>query len=199
MATPDAYSSFDALAQIELEGVDFQIRLTCRPSPVVVIAPHGGAIEPGTSEIAVSIAADSFSVYCFEGLKPGRPHQDLHITSTRFDEPNGLGLVEARDVVLAVHGRKDDDDEPSVWLGGRDETLRDAIGLALEQANFLARTRDHRLPGREPANICNRGRRKAGVQLEIPRTLRSKLVADDLLLQSFTSTIRYAIEPSVAG
>jgi phage replication-related protein YjqB (UPF0714/DUF867 family) len=53
---------------------------------VAVIAPHGGGIEPGTSELATAIAGDDFSLYLFEGLKSAG-NGELHITSTNFDEP----------------------------------------------------------------------------------------------------------------
>jgi len=48
------------------------------------------------------IAADVFSLYCFEGLVSGRR---LHITSARFDEPRALALVESSDIAIGVHGR----------------------------------------------------------------------------------------------
>lgn len=41
-----------------------------RRAPVAIIAPHGGSIEPGTSEIAATIAGDSQSFYAFEALRP---------------------------------------------------------------------------------------------------------------------------------
>jgi poly-gamma-glutamate hydrolase-like protein len=57
-----------------------------------LVAPHGGGIEPGTSELADAIAASDLSFYTFEGLKPSG-NTDLHITSTRFDEPMCLTLL----------------------------------------------------------------------------------------------------------
>jgi phage replication-related protein YjqB (UPF0714/DUF867 family) len=53
---------------------------------VAIIAPHGGKIEPGTSEIAAAIAGDDYSLYRFQGLRD-RPREELHITSAKFDEP----------------------------------------------------------------------------------------------------------------
>jgi phage replication-related protein YjqB (UPF0714/DUF867 family) len=44
-----------------------------------VIAPDGGSIEPGTSEIALKIAGLDFSFYAFEGRR--KQHNNcLHIT-----------------------------------------------------------------------------------------------------------------------
>jgi phage replication-related protein YjqB (UPF0714/DUF867 family) len=196
---PDKYARFADLAAGEMAEVDYRICLIDRASPIAIIAPHGGEIEPGTSQISASIAADKFSLYCFEGHASGRPHRDLHITSAKFDEPQGRRMAEASEIVVGVHGRKDRDDKQTVWIGGRDETLRDAIGEALERAGFKAKTTGHSLPGAEPANICNCGRRKAGAQLEIPRRLRDKLVADAPLRQVFGAAVRGAIELHIAG
>jgi phage replication-related protein YjqB (UPF0714/DUF867 family) len=190
----DRYASFASLAAYETEGVDYQIRIARRTSPIVIVAAHGGTVEPGTSQIAASIAANRFSLYCFEGLRSGRPHRDLHITSERFDEPRALRLVEACEIAIGVHGRKDRDDERSVWLGGLDGQLRDAIAESLEQIGFKAKTAGHSFPGDGKTNICNKGRRAAGVQLELPRTLRRALITDALRLQVFSGAVRSAIE-----
>ena len=74
------YPNFAALNHAERQGVDFEIVCHPRPSPVAVIAPHGGAIEPSTSEIAAAIAGREFNLYCFEGRKP-KGNTALHITS----------------------------------------------------------------------------------------------------------------------
>lgn len=102
----DRYSSFTELAAVEREGIDYRICVTKRDSKIVITAPHGGYIERGTSQIAAAIAASTFSVYCFEGLVPGRKHGDLHISSERFDEPRGIQLVESSEFAIGVHGRK---------------------------------------------------------------------------------------------
>ena len=59
MRVPDKYASFALLAEAETEGTDYRIHTAPQPSPIVIIAPHGGAIEPGTSEIAAAIARNS--------------------------------------------------------------------------------------------------------------------------------------------
>lgn len=110
----DKYANFADLTEREIEGIDYRICLTDRASPVAIIAPHGGEIEPGTSQIAASIAANKFSLYCFEGLVPGRPHCALHIKSTKFDEPKWCQLAEASEIVIGVHGRKNRDDKQTV-------------------------------------------------------------------------------------
>src|SRR5438034_10673680 len=74
----DKYASFSELAMSELEGRDFQVRLRKRNGVAAVIAPHGGGIEPGTSELADVIAASDFSFYAFEGIKAAGNRRNLH-------------------------------------------------------------------------------------------------------------------------
>ena len=81
----DDYWSFTELAKNEREQ-DYKVFSRPRGSEVIIIAPHGGGIEPGTSEIAEAIAGDNFSLYCFEGLK-ANCNKILHIKSINFDEP----------------------------------------------------------------------------------------------------------------
>ncbi|TIQ03828.1 poly-gamma-glutamate hydrolase family protein [Mesorhizobium sp.] len=191
--TQDKYRSYSALAAGEAEGVDYRRRFTERPSSALIAAPHGGTIEPGTSEIAAAIATGDLSLYCFEGLIPNRPHTDLHIESHLFDEPEGLRLAAIADFVVTVHGRRDRGDAQTVWLGGLDHQLRDAVATSLQKAGFRTLATGHDLPGEEQNNICNRGHRGGGIQLEIPRTLRDALTADAQALTKFAAAVRAAI------
>jgi phage replication-related protein YjqB (UPF0714/DUF867 family) len=191
----DRYDRFVTLAANEIEGVDYRICVMKRASPIAIVAPHGGLIEPGTSQIAAAIAADRFSLYCFEGLNRANSAR-LHITSARFDEPRALALVSAAEVAIGVHGRKDGGDDASIWVGGLHESLRDAIYGALASSGFKAKPvgDDHRLAGRDPANICNRCRGGAGVQLELPKTLRDALVREAGRRAALAAAVRDALE-----
>lgn len=190
----DKYKNFADLAAHEVKGVDYQILPIEKQTPIAVVAPHGGHIEPGTSEVAATIAGNEYSLYCFEGLTPGRPHRDLHIESSSFDELNGLRIATSAEVVVGVHGRCDREDPDTVWLGGLDEHLRDAIEQELKQAGFRAQTTGHHLQARNSNNICNRGKTGAGVQLEIPKALRVKLRQDSSLLNTFATAVRNALK-----
>lgn len=162
-----------------------------RGTVTAVIAPHGGSIEPGTSEIAEAIADDHLSFYAFEALKPG-PHGAYHITSHRFDEPQALKLVGKCANAIAIHGRRNTENEV-VWLGGLSTELRDAIGGTLRQTGFDAEP-NRALLGHHPRNICNMTAVAMGVQLELSRSLRETLLKDALALRSFCDAIRSALE-----
>src|SRR5262245_27313861 len=99
----DKYPNFRTLARHERAGVDFRIVVRAAEPRFAVVAPDGGGIEPGTSEIADAGAGRELSFYAFEGLKP-RGNADLHITSTRFDEPLCLSLIGQSGVVVTIHG-----------------------------------------------------------------------------------------------
>ena len=82
----DKYRSLEELMKVEKEGFDYRIRLCERNHEVTVVAPHGGRIEPGTSEVAESIAGSDWNKFLFEGIKPSK-NRSLHVTSTRFRHP----------------------------------------------------------------------------------------------------------------
>jgi phage replication-related protein YjqB (UPF0714/DUF867 family) len=169
----DRYPNFDALRRGERPDT-FRINCCVRASGVAIIAPHGGKIEPWTSTIATSIAADDYCLYCFEGRKQ-RDNWDLHVTSTHFDEPQCLSLVARCDRVVAVHGCEGA--EVIVYMGGLDQDLRDSIGDYLHAIGVVTGSHDDPdLQGLHRNNICNRGRRGMGVQLEISYGLRSALI-----------------------
>lgn len=185
------YTNFAELKQVEREGVDFDIVCRSGPSSAAVIAPHGGKIEPGTSEIAAAIAGDEFSLYCFEGRKL-KGNKSLHITSANFDEPRCLELIASCNRLVAVHGCSEG--KRTAFLGGRDEQLRDAIRDRLQAAGFgTERHPNPSLQGTSPINICNRGVRGGGAQLEISKDLRDELTRDTENLVAFAAAIRAAI------
>ena len=186
----DRFQNFADLSAEMAAGVDYRIRAEDRGSAVVMLAPHGGTIEPETGLIAEAIAGRDLSLYVFEALKPGA-HGDFHITSHRFDEPQALALVGSAEGAVAVHGRKDDGTE-TVWLGGRDKAMRDAIGAVLRAAGFGAEV-NTALPGLHETNICNRTRKGTGVQLELPRSLRRHLAEDADLLERFSRAVPAAL------
>jgi len=172
MPSNDKYARFQELADNELQGRDFRVLIEIRPSSLAVIAPHGGGIEPGTSEIVKAIAGTELSWYCFEGLKR-RKNGDLHITSTKYDEPRCVRLVARSQIILAVHGC--DKRSPVVYVGGRHRQLRTELLRALQDMGFDTREDSTHHSGMSRDNLCNKGGSRQGVQLEISRGLRETM------------------------
>ncbi len=163
----DRYRNFAALNAAE-PAEAFSISICDRGSRLAVAAPHGGGIEPGTSEIAVAIARADLSYYLFEGH---RRHDNtaLHITSANFDEPRALALLHRAACVLTVHGEASETE--AVYLGGLDASLKHALSTALANRGYVVGEKASLL-ALDPRNICNVGSTGAGVQLELSAGLR---------------------------
>jgi len=166
---PDPYDSFYDLEAAEKEGLDYSLDLLDRETDIVVIAPHGGGIEQGTSEIAQAVAGEELSLYCFNGMKR-TANERLHITSTQFDEPRGLDLIEGSKIAVAIHGLKGK--EQAIYVGGLHQGLKTKLLEALTSGEFETREGRGRHAGMYRSNVCNRGSAGRGVQLEITRGLR---------------------------
>jgi phage replication-related protein YjqB (UPF0714/DUF867 family) len=187
------FDSFGCLAENFVEGTDYRIRLRDGVSGVLVMAPHGGRIEPGTDEIAETVAGNYHAFYAFCGLRENG-NRRLHITSHRFDEPKALALAGRATVIVTIHGCRDK--TPAVYIGGRHHGLRRQFKRQMAVAGFDVRRHPH-LPGLHPANICNRGRCGRGVQLEISAGLRRRLFVG--CARSGTLTATGALEDFIAA
>lgn len=174
----DAYPSFKELRVKEKEGKDYIIKQRIRNSPLAIIAPHGGWIEPGTSEIADHIAGEEHSFYTFEGIK-SKLNFRLHITSVNFDEPSCIEIIKYSRIALTIHGFSQDYDV--VYIGGLHTQMIDAVRINLNEAGFQTEYSPKAyLAGKSLKNICNMGILGRGVQIEISLTLRKKMFRDML-------------------
>lgn len=190
--TVGKYGSYSELASSETQGADYRVvAVERRDSPVLIVAPHGGSIEVGTSELAASIAANEHSLFTFDGLKPWGRNRDLHITSHRFDHPQCLDLVARSSVTLGIHGCKG---HSQIFVGGLDTELAALLAGRLTEAGFAASNEGHQYPGRNPLNICNRGRRQRGAQLEFTIDLRQPAVREQI-----APVVREALREHVAS
>lgn len=170
---PDKYTNFSELKKHEREHEDYTIFYREGNSGIAVMAVHGGGIEPGTIDIADTLAGAEHTFYGFKGLKKSG-NKILHISSTRFDEPAGVGVSRNARIVVSIHGSRYR--RETVHIGGRHQRLKQAILYALANAGFHAEISDvPGIRGVSPENICNRCRGGQGVQLELSRGLREKM------------------------
>lgn len=166
-----SYRGYADLAEAHVEGADYKVHVRANAkSSVAVIAPHGGSIEKYTSEIARAIAGEDFNLYLFEGIRHSGNYAALHLTSHRFDEPRCLELLSNCDHVVAVHGCGGEAQQALV--GGLDEELKAVLAQSMAALGVETLLVDHPFPATDPKNICNRGRRGVGVQIEVTMPLR---------------------------
>ena len=189
------FPNFAALKAAKIENVDYRIvvRRGARTGNAIVMAPHGGKIEPRTSLITETIAGRDLDMYCFEGLMP-ESNRELHITSRNFDEVTALKLLRTKSTVVTIHGRQDRDDPSTVYMGGKDDALVSEIVERLQEAGFETQKDNHPFPGIQDTNIVNRGLTGKGAQLEVPLSLRRRLGNEPELLEKFCGAVRKAID-----
>src|ERR1700747_3667038 len=145
------YGCYADLAMAQGGGGDFNVRVRPRPeSSVAVLAPHGGAIEAGTSEIACAVAGSEFNLYLFEGIRQSGNYAALHLTSHQFDEPRCLRLLSSCNHVMTIHGCRGD--AARVLLGGLDTELKESVCAAITAAGIEARLDGHRFLAVHPQN-----------------------------------------------
>jgi phage replication-related protein YjqB (UPF0714/DUF867 family) len=180
----DRYSRFDELQRHEALDKDYTLSFRDTGSRVTIIAPHGGKIEPRTSELAKRIAGQNYNFYCFEGIKD-KDNACLHITSHCFDEPGALKLVSKSAVVVAVHACTGT--AGLVHIGGLNKKLGDMIAKELQDRGIRVSRNHPRFQGSNPANICNRGATGKGVQLEVTRDLRDDLQKVEMISEAVRS------------
>jgi phage replication-related protein YjqB (UPF0714/DUF867 family) len=157
----------------------------------IVLAVHGGGIEEVTSEIALAVAGyhpatfaqatDCFGLHdlwIFEGLLADG-NSKLHVTSTHYDDPIALKLVQISKRCLSLHGLSDTAANGKIQIGGRDTELMSIVLEELTAAGIPAAISndDADTNGNDLANICNKTTTGAGVQLEMGKTYRESLFA----------------------
>jgi len=188
----DFYSNFRELQLHEQEGQDYRINVSRHWHQVLIIAPHGGKIEPYTSEITQLIAGEDFAWYSFEGIN-GEDIRRLHITSHNFDEPTLLQALQETRTVMTIHGLKNSMDE-FLMIGGLDTIFGSDLRVALQCQGFIVRDSEQPYRGVRTTNICNRGQSGQGVQLELSFALRRRLFEDVDCKVRFIETVRAMIK-----
>ena len=177
------------------ERFDDSLAFTGEVTQTTIIAPHGGAIEPGTSELCLAVAGYNpamlpetppagltYDYWMFEGLRPNR-NDELHVTSTGCDDEIALALCGGALRALSLHGFELDPGEVhNVLVGGAaDETQRKDLRDALNGAGFkaiLPGAGDGEIDGNKHCNIVNRTRLGVGIQLELSLPLRQSMFGE---------------------
>lgn len=169
------YPSMTALRKVEQAGTAYDLTWTVTRSPLIVVAPHGGAIETRTSEIAAAIAGTEHTQCQFKGKLPaGHNFPRLHVTSEHWDVEECLILIRQRTHALSIHGTARPD--KVVYIGGRDTAAGAELKTALDAADFnVVQPAPGDIAGTSTENFVNKDADGAGVQLELTTDLRMEL------------------------
>jgi phage replication-related protein YjqB (UPF0714/DUF867 family) len=170
----DLYANFEELRQANVYDEDYHLLMAVRPSSkIAFVTPHGGGIEVGCTELCIVSAGTVHSYYCFEGWMSSG-NGDLHITSTNFDEANGLKVIHDSHYTVSYHGYYDSTNK-NTKVGGMDLELKHMIYDNLISAGFSAEIEPDSSPitGQDPDNLVNENKRGKGVQLELSTAQRN--------------------------
>lgn len=187
MAEPLSYR--EILERNLMLGRDFRIAFgDSNIDKCLLLAPHGGGIEPGTSEILRAVAELSdWAWYEFAGFLRAGNREALHIPSTFFDEPTLLRLLPQAGLVIAFHGASEAR-APLAYVGGKwargRQLLADAINHSSAKHGILAVDAtgldgSEEIQGFGESNLTNRGRRGEGIQISFSREARNLLFPPD--------------------
>ncbi|MFH9731884.1 poly-gamma-glutamate hydrolase family protein [Streptomyces sp. NPDC017260] len=184
-----SYPHYRALAAEKILGIDYDIKNTYGVGEYLVhIAVHGGAIEPGTSQLAEYAAGPNGACYTFMALSDVTASQ-LSLDALGFDEPFAVANVANSARTVSWRGVADlREAEEVCYVSGLDDILVALVVQELNEAGFVTDVPPLRFAGGEPANITNRNRNRGGVQLDLTRSLRRSFFAGgDLSLAAITN------------
>ncbi|MFD8220669.1 poly-gamma-glutamate hydrolase family protein [Streptomyces sp. NPDC059697] len=161
-----------------------------------VIAPHGGGIEGGTSELCLAtagydpaghspipVAGPVHDFWMFEGLMSSG-NGALHVTSTHCDDTIARSLCAGSLNALSLHGCSPEQaglesGAKAVLIGGLNPTFRQYLLEEFTAVGIRAVTAsgEEEIAGISPDNICNRTLLGMGAQLETTTALRASMFA----------------------
>jgi phage replication-related protein YjqB (UPF0714/DUF867 family) len=163
----------------------------------VILAPHGGGIERGTSELCLAVAGYhpanlpqippagvTYDYWMFEGVRAD-DNAPLHVPSTGCDDAMAVSSCAGALNALSLHGFEPKPplptDDKVVLVGGADEVLRGYLLEGFGHTDLEARDAGGfgELDGNAKCNIVNRTLRGAGAQLELSEPLRDTIFGEN--------------------
>lgn len=207
-ADPGLAEGTDYARRYRRHGLFDDSEAATAPVPqTVVVAPHGGGIEPGTSELCLAIAGyhpaslagtppvgPVYDYWMFEGIR-STGNAGLHVTSTNCDDPAARSFCAGARRAVTLHGCTEGQagvpsGSQAVLVGGRDATFKSvlceefaAVGLwAIDAAGNEA------LKGDNVQNIVNRTLLGMGAQLEITTAMRTAMFGTNTRAQRKNTT-----------
>lgn len=166
----DKYQSMTQLESETVEGVDWKKDTRDNGTKVLIVAPHGGNIEQGTTEATKALAKKgNYDYFSFEAIRP-KNNTELHVTSTHYDDPTLNQMIKNRTATISIHGAAGTDQ--IIYLGGPRSTLRNELETQLKNSGFTVMVPPDYLGGQKKNNFINREDNNTGVQLELTTALR---------------------------
>lgn len=173
----DHFKSMTQLFSHTKEGTDWKKEIKKTNSNVIIVAPHGGNLEKGTTELTKLVANQNhYNYYSFTVLNHTNPEK-FHVTSPHYNDPTLLNMVKSKDFAISIHGAKGT--KPVIYLGGLDTPLKQAIKHELLKQHFIVKPSPTYLGGDLKENFVNRDFKDKGVQIELSTAFRKSLFINE--------------------
>ncbi|MFT4077094.1 MAG: poly-gamma-glutamate hydrolase family protein [Asticcacaulis sp.] len=165
----------------------------------VIVAQYGGLEEPGTDICAQKIAGDTLSVHTLAS-RHNRTAAGSDLTGRPVhNRPEGIALVESCQTALTIRGRYTAQEMGSdISIDGLDKALASSVAHALCHAEFEVRILNLPSRAKHADNLCNRGLRGRGIELDLSHDLRERLMADPGLMGQFAAAVRSGLQSVLA-
>ena len=164
---------------------------------VAIFAQYGGLAEPGTDICALSIAGDDLSVHTVVSCRAvweAENGENRLVPRPLHNHPDGIALAEKCQSVISIRGRHACHDAlGEVCVDGLDTELIAALGRTLTGFGFVVHDEPLQSRAKHPDNICNRGQRMRGVELDISHELMSHLLNEAGTMARFVAAVRSGI------
>jgi phage replication-related protein YjqB (UPF0714/DUF867 family) len=179
------------------ERFDDSLARTTEVPKTVILAPHGGGIERGTSELCLAVAGYhpanlpitppagvTYDYWMFEGVRDD-DNAPLHVPSVGCDDGMAVSLCAGALNALSLHGFRPKpplaEDAKLVLVGGRNRVLRELLLDGFDKAGLAAQDASQfgELDGGSSLNIVNRTLTGKGVQLELSEPLRDTMFTEN--------------------
>lgn len=162
---------------------------------LAIFAQHGGMVEPGTDICAAHIARNDLSLHTvvscravWEVEKEGR----RLIPSPVDYHPDSLTLARKCQTIVSIRGRHACHNRTgAVCVDGLDSALAASLKDSVAAAGFVVQDAPPQSPAQQPQDICNRGQRMRGVELDISHELMSRLLNNAGMMANFAAAVRY--------
>jgi phage replication-related protein YjqB (UPF0714/DUF867 family) len=202
-ADPDLAEGIDWARRFRIhERFDDSPARTAEGPRTVILAPHGGGIERGTSELCLAVAGYhptnlpqvppagvTYDYWMFEGIRK-LGNADLHVKSTGCEDDVAVSLCAGSLNALSLHGFDPEPEFPAgeqvVLVGGGNTALKALLLAGLDDAHFTAVDAGGHgeLDGDDQCNIVNRtllGKLpgQGGAQLELSTPLRDAMFTEN--------------------
>ena len=186
----DTYRDFHHLTLARDTTKEYTIAVKDRLAEITVLAPHGGRLEAGTSELAEELAGNDWNYYSFMALMDSGNNR-LHVTSIHYNDPVAVAMSSSALITVTLHRQREQ--TRTVCLGGLNKELLASADEHLKKAGFSTETPCKRLGGTDCRNIANRAL-LGGLQIELSMEVADDLAQNAVLRGEFIAALRQSVE-----